>query len=83
MTTSHRESQQMMQPDHTPPQAHIVAYQHPDLPGVLLCRKHGEEWTGLLPLTSRDLPDGGFCNWGTPDGHVCGRAFPMKKRTSR
>jgi hypothetical protein len=41
----------------------IVAYLNTDRPGVLLCRTHGEGWVGLTPLTSEDLPDGGFCTW--------------------
>ncbi|MGW2841877.1 hypothetical protein ACWCWD_29330 [Streptomyces sp. NPDC001493] len=71
----------MPEPDHSPAraQARAVAYQHPDLDGVLLCREHGEGWAGLIPLTAADLPYGGFCGWGTPDGHVCGRALPAKK----
>ncbi|MFD4116892.1 hypothetical protein ACFWSJ_26010 [Streptomyces niveus] len=83
VTTRHREDQLMSaHPDH-PAQGNIVAYQHPDLSGVLLCREHGEQWAGMVPLTSNDLPDGGFCSWGTDDDMtVCGRAFRMKKRTS-
>ncbi|OKK05271.1 hypothetical protein AMK09_37580 [Streptomyces sp. CB02488] len=82
--TTRREDQPMTaQPQHTLSRGGIVAYQHPELAGVLLCLEHSEGWAGLIPLTSGDLPDGGFCNEGTPDGHVCGRAFPMKKRTSR
>ncbi|MEU5137394.1 hypothetical protein [Streptomyces californicus] len=60
-------------------QAHIVAYRHPELAGVLLCREHGESWDGLIPLTAGDLPHGGLCTWGTPDMHVCGRALPARK----
>ncbi|MFC8596684.1 hypothetical protein [Streptomyces atroolivaceus] len=61
----------------------IVAYQHPELSGVLLCREHGKSWSGLIPLTSGDLPDGGFCTWGLPDMTVCGRALPASSRKSR
>jgi hypothetical protein len=39
----------------------VVAYQRPDQPNVLWCRKHGARWWGLTPLTSDDLPDGGLC----------------------
>ncbi|WP_030593874.1 hypothetical protein [Streptomyces anulatus] len=71
----------MPEPDHNPgpPQAHVVAYQHPELAGVLLCHEHGESWAGLVPLTAGDLPHGGFCGWGTSDSHVCGRALATKK----
>lgn len=71
----------MPEPDYSPgrSQAHVVAYQHPELDGVLLCREHGESWAGLTPLTAGDLPYGGFCSWGTSDMHVCGRAIPAKK----
>ncbi|MFD3848009.1 hypothetical protein ACFWVB_19210 [Streptomyces microflavus] len=72
----------MPEPDHHPgrTQAHVVAYQHSELAGVLLCREHGESWAGLIPLTADDLPHGGFCGWGPPgDMHVCGRALPAKK----
>lgn len=70
----------MPEPGQTPGQspARVVAYQHPDLDGVLLCREHGESRTGLIPLTPTDLPYGGFCTWGTTDTHVCGRALPAK-----
>ncbi|MFF4246249.1 hypothetical protein ACFYY2_17525 [Streptomyces sp. NPDC001822] len=51
----------------------IVAYRNTDRPSVLLCRQHGDGWMGLTPLTSEDLPDGGFCTWGVPDEQVCGR----------
>ncbi|WP_097933345.1 MULTISPECIES: ParB N-terminal domain-containing protein [unclassified Streptomyces] len=51
----------------------VVAYRNTDRPGVLLCREHGEGWLGLTPLTSEDLPDGGFCTWGREYGHGCGR----------
>ncbi|MFJ6668970.1 hypothetical protein [Streptomyces sp. NPDC091383] len=57
----------------------IVAYQHPDLSGVLLCREHGDGWAGLIPLTSGDIPHGGFCSWGSADMHVCGRALSAKR----
>jgi hypothetical protein len=41
---------------------------------VLLCCEHGEGWSGLTPLTSEDLPDGGTCTWGMPfEDEVCGR----------
>ncbi|MEU5136856.1 hypothetical protein [Streptomyces californicus] len=56
----------------------VVAYQLPDLPGVLLCPEHGDALPGRIPLTSGDLPYGGFCTWGTSDMHVCGRALPAK-----
>jgi hypothetical protein len=52
----------------------VVAYRNTDRPGVLLCRVHGEGWAGLTPLTSEDLPDGGFCTWpGSPRSGPCGR----------
>ncbi|MFE9810661.1 hypothetical protein [Streptomyces sp. NPDC005548] len=38
----------------------VVAYRHPDRPGVVLCREHGYPWFAQ-PLTSDDLPDGGVC----------------------
>ncbi|MGW0792623.1 hypothetical protein ACWD04_31500 [Streptomyces sp. NPDC002911] len=47
------------QPDHRLPQGNIVAYQHPELAGVLLCRDHGEGRAGLIPLTADDLPSVG------------------------
>ncbi|WLQ69414.1 hypothetical protein [Streptomyces glycanivorans] len=56
-----------------------LAYQHPELAGVLLRREHGESWGGLIPFTASDLPHGGFCGWGTFDMHVCGRVLPAKK----
>ncbi|MER5974403.1 hypothetical protein ABT112_32640 [Streptomyces sp. NPDC002055] len=75
--TTRREDRMSAQPDQ------IVAYQHPDLSDVLLCREHGEGWAGLIPLTSHDLPFVGFCSWGTEDDTaVCGRALLMKKRKS-
>jgi len=51
----------------------IVAYRNPDRPGVLLCRKHGDGWGGLVPLASDDLPDGGICTYGRPSETECGR----------
>ncbi|ROQ72541.1 hypothetical protein EES39_40890 [Streptomyces sp. ADI92-24] len=82
--TTRREGQPMsVATDPNPPQDRIVAYLHPELAGVLLCPEHSEEYPGSIPLAPGDLPDGGYCSHGTPDGHVCGRAFPMKKRTSR
>ncbi|MFJ6438792.1 hypothetical protein [Streptomyces sp. NPDC091416] len=72
----------MPEPEQNPglSQARVVAYQHPELDGVLLCREHGENWDGPIPLTAGDLPHGGFCGWGPPDDmHVCGRALPAKK----
>lgn len=70
----------MPETDHTRPQPRprIVAYQLPDLPGALMCPEHGDVWPGLIPLTSGDIPYGGFCTWGTSDMHVCGRALPAK-----
>lgn len=38
----------------------VVAYRHPDRPGVVLCREHGFPWFAQ-PLTSDDLTDGGVC----------------------
>ncbi|MFD3970294.1 hypothetical protein [Streptomyces cyaneofuscatus] len=71
----------MPETDHTRPRprADVVAYQHPDLPGLLLCLEHGDTWPGLIPLASGDIPYGGFCTWGTSDMHVCSRALPPKK----
>ncbi|MGW4850183.1 hypothetical protein ACWEPZ_02980 [Streptomyces sp. NPDC004288] len=55
--------------DHT----RVVAYRIPDRPGVLLCREHGEGWSGLTPVTSEDLPDGGLCTWWLTTESHCGR----------
>jgi predicted esterase len=41
----------------------VVAYRDPDRPAVLLCRGHGGGYWELIPVTSDDLPDGGFCTW--------------------
>ncbi|MFJ4576784.1 hypothetical protein ACIP4W_36370 [Streptomyces sp. NPDC088846] len=72
----------MPEPDHASERspARVVAYQHPELDGVLFCREHGENWAGLIPLTTADLTGVGFCSWGTDDdATVCGRALPAKK----
>ncbi|MFJ5733941.1 hypothetical protein [Streptomyces microflavus] len=70
----------MSETDHTRPRPRPdVVYQLPDQPGVLLCPEHGDAWPGLIPLTSGDIPYGGFCPWGTSDMHVCSRALPAKK----
>ncbi|WP_037872337.1 hypothetical protein [Streptomyces sp. SPB074] len=59
----------------------VVAYLHPQLSGVLLCREHGARWEGLIPLTARDLAGVGFCSWATDDdATVCGRALPGASR---
>ncbi|THA79787.1 hypothetical protein [Streptomyces sp. A0592] len=71
------------QPAPTPPHAGIAAYRHPDLDDVLLCVEHGRRWEGLIPLTSSEVPFGGFCSWGTDDDYmVCGRAL-YKERSRR
>lgn len=51
----------------------VVAYRHPDLPRVTLCREHGYPWFAQ-PLTSEDLPDGAICGYklGSLLG-TCGR----------
>jgi hypothetical protein len=53
----------------------VVAYRNPWRPGVLLCREHGEGWSGMKPLSVEDLPDGGTCTAGDPadPDDVCGR----------
>lgn len=53
----------------------VVAFRNPDRPGVLLCRKHGQGWSWLTPLTAEDLPDGGTCTHGDPTDPTaeCGR----------
>ncbi|MCM2394419.1 hypothetical protein [Streptomyces albipurpureus] len=82
--TTRREDTMSAQPDHAPPQANIAAYAHPDLAGVLLCREHGEGWSGLIPLASHDLPYAGFCSWGTDDDvTVCGRFIGRKRRNRK
>ncbi|MFD7964061.1 hypothetical protein ACFV5J_24990 [Streptomyces zaomyceticus] len=53
--------------------ARIVAYRDPNNPRVLLCRQHGEQWQGVVPVTSNDLPDGGICTFGRLSSHECGR----------
>lgn len=52
-----------------------VAYRNPWRPGVLLCREHGEGWSGMQPLSAEDLPNGGTCTAGDPavPDDVCGR----------
>lgn len=51
----------------------IVAYRDPKNPHVLLCRTHGEQWQGVIPVTSEDLPDGGFCTFGRLSSLSCDR----------
>lgn len=41
----------------------VVAYRNADRPSVLLCLKHGHGRSGMNPMTSQDLPDGGICTW--------------------
>ncbi|MFD9757982.1 hypothetical protein [[Kitasatospora] papulosa] len=53
--------------------APIVAYRDPNNPRVLLCREHGEQWQGVVPVTSEDLPDGGICTFGRLSSLTCGR----------
>ncbi|MGX1483404.1 hypothetical protein RKD45_002480 [Streptomyces griseus] len=53
--------------------APIVAYRDPNNPRVLLCREHGEQWNGVVPVTSEDLPDGGICTFGRLSSYACGR----------
>lgn len=67
------EASGVQQPAANTPDTGVVAYRSPDRPDALLCREHGEGWLGLIPLTSEDLPDGGFCTWGGEYGHDCGR----------
>lgn len=51
----------------------VVAYRDPHSPSVLLCRKHGESWQGVVPVTAEDLPDGGVCTFGRLSSLECGR----------
>lgn len=51
----------------------IVAYRDPNNPTVLLCREHGERWSGVVPVTSEDLPDGGICTFGRLGSLECAR----------
>ncbi|WP_329307479.1 hypothetical protein OG322_36015 [Streptomyces sp. NBC_01260] len=53
--------------------APVAAYREPHNPRVLLCREHGEQWRGLVPVTSDDLPDGGTCTFGQLSSLTCGR----------
>ncbi|MFF7365459.1 hypothetical protein [Streptomyces sp. NPDC008125] len=72
----------MPEPDHASErsQAGVVAYRHPELDGVLLCREHGEQVAGRIPLTAADVTGVWFCSWATDDdATVCGRAIPQKK----
>lgn len=42
--------------------ARVVAYFHPDIPNVLLCRIHGNRADlDVMPLASENLPNGGVC----------------------
>jgi hypothetical protein len=67
--------------------ARIVAYSNPHRPDVLLCRKHGDGWAttfGLTPVTSDDLPDGGWCSWGMPfQDEVCGADVLIPQEADR
>lgn len=54
-------------------EAHVVAYRDPTNSRVLLCREHGEQWQGVVPVTSEDLPDGGICTFGRLSSLTCGR----------
>lgn len=68
------------QPAPAPPYAGIAAYRHPNLAGVLLCAEHGRDWDGTIPMTSSEVPFGGFCSWATDDDMtVCGRALHKEK----
>lgn len=74
------------QPDPaSPDQDGIAAYLHPELADVLLCREHGDQWPGLIPLAWHELPSVvGFCSWGTDDeATVCGRALLKGKAPTR
>lgn len=51
----------------------IVAYRDPSRRDVLLCREHGAPIGWVNPVTSEDLPDGGFCTYGRMTGLECGR----------
>ena len=50
-----------------------MAYRDPNNPRVLLCREHGKQWHGVVPVTSEDLPDGGICTFGRLSSLTCGR----------
>jgi len=43
------------------PAPDVVAFRNPDKPSTLWCCEHGQQWWGLTPITSEDLPDGGVC----------------------
>jgi hypothetical protein len=51
----------------------IVAYRDPSNPQTLLCREHGQHIAWVNPVTSADLPDGGFCTYGRMTGLECGK----------
>jgi hypothetical protein len=51
----------------------VIAYRDNCRPNVLLCREHGNGWSGMTPLTADDLPGGGICAWGRPGPNECGR----------
>ncbi|MFG2670826.1 hypothetical protein [Streptomyces sp. NPDC048445] len=61
------------QPDTETEAATVVAYRDPRNSRVLLCREHGEQWQGVVPVTSEDLPDGGICTFGRLSSLTCGR----------
>jgi hypothetical protein len=51
----------------------VVAYRNPNNRRVLLCRTHGQQWAGVVPVTSSDLPEGGICTFGRLSSYECGR----------
>jgi hypothetical protein len=51
----------------------IVAYRDPSNHQTLLCREHGKHIAWVNPVTSADLPDGGFCTYGRMTGLECGK----------
>lgn len=54
-------------------EAPVIAYRDSANPRVLLCRVHGENWFGVVPVTANDLPDGGICTFGRLSSYECGR----------